>query len=233
MNARVRPAHALLLAALVWVPQYAVADTIYLTNGRVIHTASVRIEGDLVIFQQFGGEVSIPRSAVARIVEDEEVEQRTVRAEVPSEEAATTEGEVPTGEVVGETAAADAGAVPADAADATDDSATDAPAGDAGDPDDPSDAAYWAQQIRAVDERIARANQELDELPFYDTADRNLLRFSAQARYFIAERDRWEGLLRDFEATRRQLMEGARRAGITPGALRDALARAGAGGGAG
>jgi len=41
----------------------------------------------------------------------------------------------------------------------------------------------------------------------------------------MAERDKWEAMLRRFESTRRQLLEGARKAGITPGALRDALER--------
>ncbi len=52
----------------------AMADTIYMKNGRSIRSSQVRIEGDQVIFLQYGGEVSIPMSMVDRIVQDENVE---------------------------------------------------------------------------------------------------------------------------------------------------------------
>ncbi len=52
----------------------AMADTIYMKNGRSIRSAHVRIEGDRVVFLQYGGEVSIPLSMVDRIVEDANVE---------------------------------------------------------------------------------------------------------------------------------------------------------------
>lgn len=48
----------------------AVADTIYLKNGRKIRSSSVRVEGDRVIFVQYGGVVALPMSLVDRIVED-------------------------------------------------------------------------------------------------------------------------------------------------------------------
>ena len=44
------------------------ADTIYLVNGRTIHTASASVQDDRVLFTQFGGTVSIPRNQVLRIV---------------------------------------------------------------------------------------------------------------------------------------------------------------------
>ena len=50
------------------------ADTIYMKNGRTIRSSQVRIEGDRVIFLQYGGEVSVPLSMVDRIVEDAAVE---------------------------------------------------------------------------------------------------------------------------------------------------------------
>ncbi len=52
----------------------AMADTIYMKNGRTIRSSQVRIEGDRVIFLQYGGEVSVPLSMVDRIVEDANVE---------------------------------------------------------------------------------------------------------------------------------------------------------------
>lgn len=56
------------------IANVAMADTIYMKNGRLIHSSQVRVEGDRVIFLQYGGEVSIPMSLVDRIVKDAEVE---------------------------------------------------------------------------------------------------------------------------------------------------------------
>jgi hypothetical protein len=55
---------------LAFSANVAAADSIYLKNGRVIHTSSARIEGDLVLFLQHGSEQSIPLSIVDRIEED-------------------------------------------------------------------------------------------------------------------------------------------------------------------
>lgn len=52
----------------------AFADTIYLKNGRQITSSQVRVEGDRVLFIQYGGEVALPMSLVDRIVLDARVE---------------------------------------------------------------------------------------------------------------------------------------------------------------
>ena len=68
---------ALTLLAVTFVLGLAAsasADTIYLKNGRVIRSSSVRVEGDRVIFVQYAGEVSIPLVLVDRIVQDASVE---------------------------------------------------------------------------------------------------------------------------------------------------------------
>jgi hypothetical protein len=167
------------------------ADTIYLANGRVIHTESARIEENRVVFRQFGGEVSIPRAAVARVVGDDKVERVSEKAPGPLRDAGSGVAVV----------------VP------------EAPSHASQNPE------YWIERIQDVDERIARVEAELARLPSYDEVDRRLLRFSGQALYFMAERDKWEAMLRDFQATRRGLLEAARRAGITPGALRNSSGR--------
>ena len=64
---------AMLLVSLVAMPLHA--DTIYMKNGRVITSASVRIEGDRVFVRLLDGEVSFPMSLVDRIVEDSAVEE--------------------------------------------------------------------------------------------------------------------------------------------------------------
>lgn len=59
------------LLSLLWgLSGVAVADTIYLKNGRVIHTASAKQVGDKIEFEQFGQTVSIPASVVLRIERD-------------------------------------------------------------------------------------------------------------------------------------------------------------------
>lgn len=62
------------VAALVVGPGMslvAAADTIYLKNGRVLHTAEAKVVGDRVELTQHGARQAIPRSLVERIIEDE------------------------------------------------------------------------------------------------------------------------------------------------------------------
>ena len=82
---------------------------------------------------------------------------------------------------------------------------------------------YWISHIKEVDQRIARVQSELDRLPEYDDVEQRLFRFSGQVRYFVDERKKWEGFLQRLQQSRRQLQEGARKAGIAPGALRQGL----------
>jgi len=183
---------ALLLCGVTVTP--AVADTIYLTNGRTIRTDSVRIEAGRVIFRQLGGEVSIPLDAVVKIVTDNETEEAG-RPAYPATEAPPA-------------------------------ATADRPPAAATTPAHPSnDAAYWIERITDVDGRIARVQSELDALPFYDEVDQRLLRFSGQARYFIAKREKWDAMMQRLQLTRKQLLHGARTAGITPGALRAGLGK--------
>jgi len=84
----------LMTAAVLGLAATAVADTIYLKNGRVIRTSEVRVEGDKVHFRQYTGMVAIPMSIVDRIEEDEmtgpEARQAT-RSTPRADEAASTE----------------------------------------------------------------------------------------------------------------------------------------------
>ena len=56
---------------LAFSARIAGADSIYLKNGRVIRTSTVRVDGDQVLFLQHGSEQSIPLSLVDRIEKDE------------------------------------------------------------------------------------------------------------------------------------------------------------------
>ncbi len=199
-----RPALVLaLLTTLLATPGTAAADTIYLTSGRVIHTGSTRIADGHVHFSQFGGTVSIPLEQVERIVEDEKVERAAI-PRVPTVPAAPT---VPALETTPRTAATATASTPANAT-----------------PSQPWDQPeYWITQIKEVDQLIARVQSELDHLPEYDNVERRMFRFSGQIMHFVAERKKWEGFLRRFQLSRQQLLEGARKAGIAPGALRQGL----------
>jgi len=82
----------------------AVADTIYLKNGRQIRSSQVRVEGDRVLFIQYGGEVALPMSIVDRIEQDANVgpagsppppPEATQPDENPDQPATTGEAETP------------------------------------------------------------------------------------------------------------------------------------------
>lgn len=66
----------------------AVADTIYLKNGREIRSSQVRVEGDRVFFIQYGGEVVLPMSLIDRIVVDARVEPEATTTTPPPPPAA-------------------------------------------------------------------------------------------------------------------------------------------------
>lgn len=74
----------LAVAIALALANVAMADTIYMKNGRAIRSAHVRVEGDRVIFMQYGGEVSIPLSLVDHIVVDANVEPEGAPPPPPS-----------------------------------------------------------------------------------------------------------------------------------------------------
>ncbi len=49
----------------------AAADSIYLKNGRVIHSIEVRVEGDRVLFLQYGSLQTIPLTLVDRVEQND------------------------------------------------------------------------------------------------------------------------------------------------------------------
>ena len=188
------------LFATTWAGA-AVADTIYLVNGRKIHTESATIDGDRVIFTQFGGTVAIPLDQVVRVVDDDETERPAPRPALAPEQGAPSAGLA--GTLKGSTA-------------------TLSPAA-AGTTERRRITEYWIGQINDVDARITRIQSELDRLPQYSEEDERMFRFSGQVLYFIAEREKWQRLMDGNQLHRHQLLNGARKAGVTPGALRDGL----------
>jgi len=195
------------------------ADTIYLVNGRVIHTESVRIEGGNVIFRQYGGSVSIPRASVLRIERDATSSPPPRRAQPAADPTQGLAAE-PTGTVAAPGAAAegsDAGVRAAELA-----AGQEPPEGSAAPADRPWEtAAYWLEQLAAVDERIERVEAELARLPVYSELERRQI-VSGQIMYFAAQRDKWEAFRERLQSQRRELERSARKAGILPGVLREA-----------
>ncbi len=62
---------AAIAALLLFTPVAATADSIYLRSGTVIRTDWVTVENGRVVFEQYGGRVSIPLDLVERVVADE------------------------------------------------------------------------------------------------------------------------------------------------------------------
>ena len=220
---------ALLTAIGLIAADGVVADTIYLVNGRVIHTESVRIEGGNVIFRQYGGSVSIPRASVLRIERDATSSPPPRRAQPAADPTQGLAAE-PTGKVAAPDAAAegsDAGVRAAESAAGQEPPGGSAagqepPEGSAAPADRPWEtAAYWLEQLAAVDERIERVEAELARLPVYSELERRQI-VSGQIMYFAAQRDKWEAFRERLQSQRRELERSARKAGILPGVLREA-----------
>lgn len=79
----------------------ATADTIYLKNGRVLRSSSVRQEGEKIIFVQYGSEQAIPLAMVDRIEKDENVEPEPTVATEPEPEAQDTSDQAAAGTAEG------------------------------------------------------------------------------------------------------------------------------------
>jgi hypothetical protein len=208
---------ALLIVMGLLAADEAGADTIYLANGRVIHTESVRIEDGNVIFRQYGSTVSIPQASVLRIERDATTSPPARRPEPTAdpipEPAAESEVAAPGGATEGSDAGVQAAESPA---------GQESPEGPAASTDRPSEtAAYWLEQLAEVDGHIERVEAELARLPVYSELERRRI-ISGQIMYFAAERDKWEAFLKRLQARRHELERSARKAGILPGVLREA-----------
>ena len=71
------------------VASHAAADSIYLKSGRIIRSADITIDGDRLVFYQYGSEQAIPMSLVDRIEADDwSAPGSEVRRPIPKAEAA-------------------------------------------------------------------------------------------------------------------------------------------------
>jgi hypothetical protein len=186
----------LVVCAVFAVATSAVADTIYLKNGRVIHTGDTRIEGDNVIFLQFGGEVTIPMSEVDRIEEDDLREPEPISvSEPPARDPAV---------------------------DPDDPNAPD-PAVDPDDPNAPTAAdprmerEYWEQKLSVISAERDEVNTRLEELNREERAFLFSRRSTADTRRRIEEAN---ARLEELEQEESDLRDEARRMNIPSGWLR-------------
>jgi hypothetical protein len=195
----------LVACALLALATSAVADTIYLKNGRIIHTGTTRVEGDNVIFTQFGGEVTIPMSEVDRIEEDEMTEPEPIPVSQP---APPTEQD------------------PAVDPDDPNAPATDDPNAPLGDDDARMQREYWQERLGAIDAEREQLNTRLEELRREERAFLFSRRSTADTRRRIEETN---ARLEELDQEEADLRDEARRLGIPPGWLR--VARTSGGGG--
>jgi uncharacterized membrane protein YgcG len=133
----------------------AVADTIYLKNGRQIRSSQVRIEGDRVLFIQYGGEVALPMSIVDRIEQDASVGPSATPPPPPE---ATQPEENPD-----QPAAGDEGA--------------DVP------PEQTRD--YWQEQVRSIEAEREQVNLQIEDLRRQERAFLFSHRSTAETRQSI------------------------------------------------
>lgn len=199
---------ALTVASMAVSPA-ARADTIFLKNGRVLRSATVRVVGERLVFTQYDGEVSIPLALVERIERDalsgpeaeptpspeeyaESLRERPGAAAGPTTATGGTEG--------GQTGAQEAragGAVEAG-------------------PDTPE---YWRTRLAEVEELIDGVEERLGRLPEYRSGDTRLV-LDGRMLWVLQERQRLEQRLEGLDQLRRSILDSARRAGIPPGWLR-------------
>jgi len=208
-QASIRPGIGLVaLALLAGGAMGAGADTIHLKNGRVIHSATVRVEGDRVEFRQYGGWVVIPRSIVDRI---EENERGSPVADRPG--TATTGGEGPAG--AGEQAAeGEEGAGQEGQERQEGQEAEEGQAGEEGQQDDeppPEETrAYWRNRLEPWFQQMDRLEAELERY-------RPLAATSPDAAARVEDLEEQLGRV---ESRVESIQTEARRQGVPPGWVR-------------
>jgi hypothetical protein len=197
----------LVVCAVFALATSAVADTIYLKNGREILTSKTRIEGDNVIFLQYGGEVTIPLALVDRIVEDEARESDPLPVSAPASSGSAGQS----GDQAGSSAAA--GAADPNAAPA--------------EQDPKSTRDYWQQELRAFQNERDQLSTRLEDLDREERAFLFSRRSTAETRRRIEDTNAQLEALDEQEA---ELRDEARKLNIPAGWLRLDTRRSGEGG---
>ena len=178
----------------------ALADTIYLKNGRAIHTSKVEEVGDKIVFLVYGAKVAIPKALVERIEKNDATDE-VVQTVVP-----------PTPEAVGRDS--DAGP-PADVEGGDAKEAAEEGEGEALPPE--KDPAYWAERIKGIREERTALQETVTALRREERAFLFAHRSTAETREKI---ELAETRLRELDEELKELRREARRLGVPPGWLR-------------
>jgi len=181
-----------LVVLLSSVAAPAAADTIYMKNGRVITSSSVRVDGDHVYVRLLGGEVRLPLFLIDRIVVDDAIEAPP--SVVPGQES-TPDPNNPTGPV--------APGDPAGQGDSAAEAATEEP-----EPAPEETRAYWRNRLDPLQEELAGMDGDIQRLRSRTGAE-----VEAQIQRLQATRD-------GVQARLNAILREARRLGVPPGWLR-------------
>lgn len=173
----------------------ASADTIYLKNGRVIHTSAAKQVGDKVEFIQFGQTASIPASVVLRIERDARDEEPPLPA-APTESGRGTESDTDPAVPPGQDAGAEG-------------------EGESVAPE--ASPEYWSGRVRDIEREKTSIAEQIDKLHLEERAFLSSPRSTAEVREQIeAAQERDKELDQELVDLRRE----ARLLGVPPGWLR-------------
>ena len=229
MKMRRAPSLCGLVVLCLLVASPAVADSIYLKNGRVIHCEWTRVEGEYLVFRQYGGEVKIPLHAVERVEDDSETEpapaptpsHEEYRAELVRRYAEAGLSSPVRGQAGG-------GASPGSGAESAGGGAagegTAPPALEAGTRPrewrnlSPDTREYWQLRVAEAQERIVRVEAEIDRLPAYNHIEEKIL--DGRILWVVQEKERLAARVSALQADLMTIREDARKSGIPPGWLR-------------
>lgn len=188
----------LAIVLLICAQQTAAADTIHLKNGRVIRTLRARVDGDQLVFEQYGNEQRIPMALVDKVVRDEPGTQIVL----PAEGAESGRGK---------------GSSRADKSTGTDVAAAAAETTGAESVEPEQTEQYWQDKVTAIATERAALEQQMTRLRLEERAFLFSHRSTTETKRKIDAAQKRQGELDDELA---QLRRDARRAGVPPGWLR-------------
>ena len=204
MRLMTRPLRLTLVALILFGLCGAVAaDSIYMKTGTVIRTAKATIEGDAVVFEQFGSRVAIPLSLVERVVPDD----HTGPVAIASSDRARDSG---SGQAASAGADTGAGSGAARAGTAT--------ASAANQPVPPEKTKeYWQNRVRALYRQGEQLEARLKEARRVERAFLFSRRSTADSRRQVED---IQNAIEANEQAKRDLQREARRKNVPPGWLR-------------
>jgi len=177
----------------------AIADSIYMKTGTVIRTDKATIEGEAVVFEQFGSRVAIPLSLVERVVPDDHTGPVAVTRETPT-----------AGSGTGRSTAGGAGSVSTQAA-----SAASAPPDQPVPPEETKE--YWQNRVRALYQQGDQLENQLKEARRVEQAFLFSRRSTADSRRRVED---IQSAIDANEQAKKDIQREARRKNIPPGWLR-------------